>query len=855
MITARKSIVAILIIALCCASIPVTASDLSKVEDTIIENTDTINQKISDELLEKMEEVAASGSKEERIPVCIWYEDIDDEAVAKEVERQTGLTISDLDTNLEMPSDEILNKFVEMSKNQKNIECVEEMEEYLNNTESAREYEKEIIDEFTSAKRKISKRRIQEKQKEIFNKNYISDENILFKSSYAPMIIAELESEEIQKLSRVSGIIFIEEYETIEKSEVVEPWNDMLSFKTINGFDDVMYKTGLTGDGVTMGMVDHDTPYNFVYEELDMDRIEILGATVQYWEGNEFPHSVNSAAIIMGTNGIAPNVEKLYVTTFADPSLTPGFSFYECMELLCDKGVKVINASICLNAVRDGRSYHQVEKWLDYIVNKYGLTILQSAGNGWSGGYPDTYRPVWVPGASYNVITVGGMDDKYTTEKSDDDVFYYNSYDTQGGCEKPDVLAPANVAGGGTSSAAPVVSGIVALMLELKPSLSLYPQAIKAILMASCHRKVLDQFVDEQLETMEQGLTEKQGAGVVDPYLALCIVGNGQYGVRSIDSEGSEINIVQPKYTATNMNVSLAWMQQNVVVEDEEFYMPSMPTDDVAAHDLALSVYENQTTLLASSNLEKSSTEMAYVPLNANINKYKLKIQGDSSKDAEVICAYAWSMNDMYYRTPTLTGIYRIKNYGGGLYLQVDSSGSIAQKNYHDTLEQEWIINNNIQNVMENEYVIMNDTYEGYVGEGYAISDSNVKTKMSNELAVVNIEGNDEYLYIYKKLENSGKIGFLQPFSQVSFVGRSFNWYSFEGNRMQMWLLEKINFCCGDVDKNGVLEQADADMIQQYIEGLILLSESQKYLADVNGDGNISIEDVNKVVNKITGTE
>lgn len=830
-------------------SIPVKADEMSVVKGSR-SNVETIKENvISDSLLEKLREIP-SMDEQTQIPVYVWYEDINYESVEKEVEKRTGITLGSIDTDLKMPSEDVLNKLAKMTeKTDRTYECVKEMQSYLDETQIDREYERSITDEYINTKRMISKEKIKNKYNKVFKNTSIDKTNVVFRSKYAPMIIAKLTKKEIEELIVLDEIVSIELCDEESVSNVM-PWNSIPTFKDINGYDDVIFKTGLTGNGVTMGMIDHDTPYNYACEELDMDRIEILGSEVQYWSDDECPHSVNSSIIIMGSNGIAPNIEKMYVTTFIDPNLTPNYSYYECMEYLCDKGVKIINQSIGLNAVRNNNSYHNIEKWLDYITNQFGITVVQSEGNGYSSNYDESYRSVWVPGASYNVITVGAMNDNDTADKNDDKVFYYNSCGTSGGCAKPDILAPANLAGGGTSSAAPVVSGIIALMLELKPSLSLYPQAIKAVLMASCHRKVLDQFVDQQTETMEQGLTEQQGAGVVDPYMALCIVGSGQYGLRRVGSAGTEINIVQPKYNAQKMNVSIVWMQQNIVISEDEMFYPGTSISDSSAHNLSLNLYENETTLFASSNLQKSSTEMVYVPLNNVINKYRIKINGDSTKNSDVMCAYAWSTNKMYYHTPTILGIYRFKNYLNTLYLDMSSAGEIFQNSFNDSKTQEWIINKSINN--SDKFIMINGSSDEYVSQGIS-TEINVPAEVKNTYSEIGIVDKGEYFWIYK--ENEDDELYLQPVSQIASIGMRTCWSGFSLNQSQMWLTEKVNYLCGDMNQNGVLEAIDGQMIQQYVVQLISFSETQKYLADVDGDGIITVSDAKKVFDRITGLE
>lgn len=57
----------------------------------------------------------------------------------------------------------------------------------------------------------------------------------------------------------------------------------------------------------------------------------------------------------------------------------------------------------------------------------------------------------------------------------------------------------------------------------------------------------------------------------------------------------------------------------------------------------------------------------------------------------------------------------------------------------------------------------------------------------------------------------------------------------------------------GDVNGDGVITQADVDMITQHLAGVITLSPGQRQLADVDGSGVIDINDITALVNYING--
>jgi serine protease AprX len=144
---------------------------------------------------------------------------------------------------------------------------------------------------------------------------------------------------------------------------------------------------------------------------------------------------------------------------------------------------------------------------LNYAVQrlwKQGIVVVVAAGN--SGPNSGTVRK---PGDDPVILTVGAYDDKQNADPGDDSVTSWSSRGpTAQGLAKPDVVAPGRtlvgarsfgshvetenpkalispsyIRGSGTSQAAAVTSGLVALLLKARPDLS--PDQVKAILMGT----------------------------------------------------------------------------------------------------------------------------------------------------------------------------------------------------------------------------------------------------------------------------------------------------------------------------------------------------------------------------------
>jgi serine protease AprX len=140
-----------------------------------------------------------------------------------------------------------------------------------------------------------------------------------------------------------------------------------------------------------------------------------------------------------------------------------------------------------------------------------GIVVVVAAGNDGQDG-PGS---VSTPGISPKVITVGAMDDRGSPGRADDQLAAFSSRGpAPDGVTKPDILAPGvnitslrsprsylDKANGsarvgewyftlsGTSMATPIVSGIIAQILEDRPSLT--PDTVKARLLATAEDRGL----------------------------------------------------------------------------------------------------------------------------------------------------------------------------------------------------------------------------------------------------------------------------------------------------------------------------------------------------------------------------
>ncbi len=232
-----------------------------------------------------------------------------------------------------------------------------------------------------------------------------------------------------------------------------------------------------------------------------------------------YGHGTHIAGIIAGNGldgrgdyvGVAPRANLIDVKVMDDTGSGLMSDVVAGLQWVYDHraeyNIRVVNLSLNSTAAE---SYHTNP--LDAAVEILwfnGVVVVVSSGNsGANAVYPPANDPF--------VITVGAVDDKGTSSLSDDVVASFSAYGTPDGFSKPELVAPgqdivsllssddnnlssshpANKVDGpdgsqyfrmsGTSMAAPMVSGAVALLLQDEPNLT--PDQVKYRLTATANK-------------------------------------------------------------------------------------------------------------------------------------------------------------------------------------------------------------------------------------------------------------------------------------------------------------------------------------------------------------------------------
>lgn len=198
----KKRVIAfVLMIAMLVAYVPISsmatqADGFEKQKELTV--TKTWEQKISEEVWEKLESAEAT----EKIPVWIWFTDINHQEVEKQVQEKTGLSAA----TLAVPFDSVPNEF----KRELQEECAKEdserqdgiieeaLSDYIRETDVQRTEEYDRTKAYIKEKRATARSEYMEKNRIAVEKLDLPSEEIIFQSELTPSVIVRLTKEQIE---------------------------------------------------------------------------------------------------------------------------------------------------------------------------------------------------------------------------------------------------------------------------------------------------------------------------------------------------------------------------------------------------------------------------------------------------------------------------------------------------------------------------------------------------------------------------------------------------------------------------------------------------------------------------------
>ena len=554
-----------------------------------------------------LEKVLSRAADTDLIPVDIWLYDIDTEEVDEKVFAKTGLsreTISDEKRSAELTHAE--------------VDAYIEAERTL----------------YAEAQTKQSQAFL-DKHSGIFTSKATADSEIFYVSKYAPSIQMELTPAQIAKLAKDLSVEAV--YYSPPMALLTEAAYSVPTIRA-NYTRDTL---GYTGSGIKIGMIDGGMPdknsgyYNSSKIIFDPSVSQAV-----------LTHSDLVASIMVSTDyGIVPDA-TLYCTSFN--------GYFDNLKIkiewLLSQGVNVINISARI-LDDEGVFYSNVERWIDHIAINHSVHFVKSAGNN-AGNYGDRTGNISRPGMSFNVITVGSIDDKNNTNYADDVISSFSSYvegSTLNTPMKPDLVAPgtciltsANIAAhtaehencDGTSFSAPHVTAIVAQLCQAKPALKTQQDAMKAILTASINHSV------HHYEPSDANY-DKYGAGVADARSALYTASNSRYASSNFsataENETSHYYTITTTSSDTRVRISLAWLKYAYISGSD--HANSQPPSTTLS-DLDLYIYRGDELVYSSYN-EKGNVEIVEIN-NPYPGTYRIEVFLYNNGGSKTYYTLAW---------------------------------------------------------------------------------------------------------------------------------------------------------------------------------------------------------------------
>ena len=551
--------------------------------------------------------------------VMIWIDDIDHEAVKERTETSLGFRLEEVERAEAHIIDAAFSRH-DMSFDKGDDEDLSFYDE-IYRTEIAEI--KNEIHAYVSTSRNISMEKYIENNQSFIDELEF-DLDVIYSSRYVPAIFAEVSEDEVYDLcenDRVTSLILMTDGEIVyddcsDYGTADYTASDLVQNRASNYISYINATApkmaGLTGSGAVVGLLDEGYVYSSSHPDLNNTTIYQTGSAPGV---SPATHSIKMARIICGTNGVAP-AATLYSASHNNQLSS---YYYQGMEDLLSAGVDIINCSFGEHKTGMSGFYLAKEKWTEHIIQYHNVAVAVAAGN--DGSFIDD------PGQAYNSITVGNADYQTDTMVSASNYIYGT------GCRKPDIAAPGEgvLGSGGTSAATAVVSGVLALMIGLKPSIATHPTSAKAILLAGCTKYVGG-------GTLHSGHESKQGAGLVDVVSLLAILSHNRYmetyvSTNTTYSHNVSVNSGSVLHSAVFAGVKMSSGGSGNHITQQPSYYP-MPTVDFSL--------DNGYGTTLTSDTGGATTSVRIVRYTINTTTLTLELDVSYMSSIGMIYALAW---------------------------------------------------------------------------------------------------------------------------------------------------------------------------------------------------------------------
>ncbi len=434
---------------------------------------------------------------------------------------------------------------------------------------------------------------------------------------YAPFIfgtynrdITEKDVEYIYELS-MSDKVSMVYVQCPEEPECLDYSIDISDALDAMNATNIILNPSTNGDGIVIGIAEWgvvDRSYEF-FDNIDL--------TI-YNESSSTPKG-HTTRVAMCAMSMAPGA------TYLSVQLSTNYS--EAMEWLLDNGVNVINLSASIGS--ETGNYVSRAAYLDSLVRDDWVTIVMAAGN--SG---DTTGYV-APTTSYNAITVGNCTIDGVRDAT-------SSYLENFNVDAPNLMAvgvpiwfsECSILDGGTSYSAPFVSGAVAVLMQKKQNLILYPERVKSILIATTQRPTG--------YTQTGGLDDKIGSGMLDLEKAIQNIDNTvPFGNSSNDQLYLTVSS-KSIYLSAGQRVRVAFDSVvNAHATDGTNNPTSCSGTDIVTK-YYIYIYNSSGSIVSMSEGDSNTRFLDYVAKNSGNYEIRVKQMSRKATTATDYCAYTY---------------------------------------------------------------------------------------------------------------------------------------------------------------------------------------------------------------------
>lgn len=351
-------------------------------------------------------------------------------------------------------------------------------------------------------------------------------------------------------------------------------------------------------------------------------------------------HASSIADIIVNVFNDNSNIE-LYTSYVLEPNVA---DIYDAVDWQLLKEVDIINMSAGTNCTSDLGSYDSIAKFVDYIVDEYGVIFVAAAGQTNPLMPPEcTWEDHYVvsPAIGYNIIAVGAID-------SENEIWGPSSYwEDSYYISKPNLVANySNYVNSavGTSNSSPRVTGAIAKLMSYHEILKGNPSLVMSVIHTSSNGDIVTDPKDDDLINLF-GFKEKSGAGKLDYSQANYIVDSSKYMMTSITDNyiGSNLTVLEMSfYVAQNYDIKVSFATMAKMFFNNNQY------DSNGFTDYQILLYKGS-ELVESVNIDRNYGLFTFTT-TSGMSEYTIKVVQRSSfpnnVDSEVIAvSYSIKMN------------------------------------------------------------------------------------------------------------------------------------------------------------------------------------------------------------------